>query len=452
MIKILVLIAIAMSILLVISAPYVAAILYATVSLLQPHHVWFWAFEGISIFKISAGIAIVAWFFQMFRGLINWQVYNNGIFYGMVIICIIYYLSEFFSPFPNYSSMVGSTIVVEVYTSILIMAFVTLGLINNQTALKYLVWTLIGATLYYTFWSNSAYFENNWAQFTSNRLNGPFGSPYRDGNIFSVLFVIGIPFVIFAIYNVDKKWQKLIFLFSIPFIWHALILCASRGALLSAGVSTLVVAWMIKSKGFNMILLAGIAIFIVDQGGEILSRTTDTIQRVGVSSEEPLNPRFLSWQAGVQLIQKHPLLGVGPQRFLEASHFYFPGKTPHVAHNTFLNFAANIGLTAGIIYLSFFWVSRKMYKWNKKALEKYPSKFHTYVNKSSICSLIGFFVGAMFLDLIIFEPFYFLLLIIILNHVLLKQKVALASADVETQKTTNMFNQTAFAKVKHLST
>lgn len=450
MIKLLALIAIALSLFFIVSAPYIAAVLYATVSILQPHYVWFWAFDGISIFKISAGIAIIAWCIQVARGQVNWQVYNNGIIYGMVILLFIYHASDFLSPFPNYSSRVGSGLVIDVYSTIVIMSLITLGLVNNQKALNFLIWTLIGSALYYTFWSNSAYLEGNWNQFTSGRLDGPQGSPYRDGNIFSILFVVALPFILFAIYQVDKKWQKVLLIISIPLLWHAIILCASRGAMLSAGFSTIVAAWMIRSKAFNIVLVVGFFVFVIDQGGQVISRTVETVQRAENRENQSINPRILSWQVGLQLIQKHPLLGVGPQRFLEASSFYFPGKTPHVAHNTFLNFSANTGLIAGIIYLTFFWVSRKMYKWNKKTLEEHPDKFHSYVNKSSITALIGFFVGALFLDLIIFEPFYFLLLIIVINHGLLKRKVALAKTAENNSENSNInpFNK---AKARPIS-
>lgn len=424
MIKILAILAIALALFTIASAPYIAALLYTIVSVLQPQYVWFWAFTGISIFKISAGIAIIAWCVQIARGRMNWGIYNNGIFYGMLIMCVVIRLSDILSPFPNYSSMVSSTLVLDIYTTIFLMFFITLGLFNSEKALKYLVWALIGVTIYYTYWANSNYLQSNWTQFVNGRLEGPRGSPYRDGNIFSILFVIGLPFILFMIYHVDKTWQKVILILTVPLIWHALILCASRGAMLSAGISTLAAAWMIRSKGFNVVLLIGFVVFVIDQGGQVISRTVETIQLAENTEQEPINPRILSWQVGIQLVAKHPAFGVGPQRFLEASRFYFPGKSPHVAHNTLLNFSANTGLIAGIIYLSFFWVSRKMYKWNQKILEKHPNKLHTFINKASICALIGFFVGALFLDLIIFEPFYVLLLIIVANNFILKSKVA----------------------------
>lgn len=424
MIKLLSFMAIAISVFFVVSAPYIAALFYTTVSILQPQYVWFWAFDGISIFKISAGIAIVAWGIQMLRGGLNWQVYNNGIFYGLLILCALYYISDTLSPFQSYSASVSSNLVIDIYTTIVIMFFIILGLINHDKALKYLVWVIIAVTLYYTYWANMNYLEGNWSQFTQNRLKGPARSPYRDGNVFSVLFVVGLPFIVLAIYQVEKKWQQVLFILAIPFVWHAMVLCASRGALLSAVVSTLVAAWMMKSKTFNLALVAGFLIFIVHQGGQILERSVVTAQQAKVETEQPLNPRLVSWGLAVDIAKKHPILGVGPERFLHASRIYYPGKSPHVAHSTLLNYAANLGLVAAFIYISFFWISWKMYKWNKLTLEKHPDRLHSYVNNASLCSLAGFFVGATFLDLIIFEPFFFLLLIIIANNFLLKQKVA----------------------------
>jgi O-antigen ligase len=286
------------------------------------------------------------------------------------------------------------------------------------------------------------YFTSNWSQFVAGRLEGPAGSPYSDGNVFSVLYVIGLPFILFAIYQVDRTWQKALLILCIPLLWHALVLYASRGALLSAGVATIASAWMIKSKAFNVVLVAGFFVFVIDQGGQVISRASEAVQQSESGERKVVNPRIISWQVGLQLIGKHPITGVGPQRFLEASAFYFPGQTPHVAHNTFLNFSANTGLVTGFAFLSFFWVARKMYRWNKSTLDERPNSFYTYVNKASFCGLIGFFVGALFLDLIIFEPFYFLLLIIVANNFALKKSLITESTENERKPSHSFYSST----------
>jgi|GEM_PF-713278 len=436
MAKILTFLLIALSFFSMVSAPYITAVLYSGVSLLQPQYIWFWVFDDISIFRISAGLAIISWGILMLRGGIKWQVYNNGIFYGMLALLAIYYLSDMLTPFPIYSSSVASDLVIGIYTTIVIMFFIVLGLINHDKALKALVWMIIGTTIYYTYWANEHYLSSNWGQFSWGRLDGPTNSPYKDSNVFSVIFVIGLPFILFMIYEVEKTWQKILLILAIPLIWHAMILCASRGALVSAAVSTLFAAKMIKSKTFNIVLLCGGSLFLVTQGSQMLSRSIETVQIAQSLQENEINPRLRSWNNAFETAKMYPILGVGPQRFLVAARVHFPETAQHVPHNTFLNFSAQLGVGAGFIYLLFFWVAWKMFRWNKKALKDHPDRFFEFVNKSSFVSLVGFFVGALFLDLIIFEPFYFLLLVIIVNNFLLKEKIAEKSVVRENLEST----------------
>jgi O-antigen ligase len=301
------------------------------------------------------------------------------------------------------------------------MFFIVLGLMNNEKALNAVVWVIIFVTIYYAYWANDHYLSSNWSQFNQGRLLGPAMSPYSDGNNLSILYVVGMPFVLFAIFNVKAMWQKGLLALCLPFILHSIVLCASRGALVAVVVSTLMAAFMLKSKKLNVLLLVSFIIFIGTQGGQLLNRTTSTVESAQTEAEEPLNPRLISWEAAFGVFLKHPIVGAGPQRFEQAARVYFPGKTPHVAHSTLFNFAANLGFFGAFTYIMFFYVSWKMYKTNRKLLKVIQNENFEFINKASICSLAGFFVGAIFLDLIIFEPFFFLLLVIISNHYLINQ-------------------------------
>jgi O-antigen ligase len=435
MILLLTIFLILISIVLIVKAPWCAAALYALVSILQPQYVWFWSFEDFSVFKVTAGVAIVAWGIYLLRGKIDWGIYKNGIAFGIIFLLLVYNLSELLSPFQNYYASVGSTLVMGVYFTITIMFCIVLGLMNSKIALNAIVWVVIAATIYYAYWANDHYFSSNWSQFNQNRLLGPARSPYSDGNNLSILYVIGMPFVLFAIFNVKAIWQKGLLIFSLPFILHALVLCASRGAFVAIAVSTLMAAFMLKSKKLNFVLLVGFIIFIGTQGGQLLNRTTSTVESAKTEAEEPLNPRLVSWEAAFGVFLKHPIVGAGPQRFQQAARTYYPENASYVAHSTVLNFAANLGFFGAITYLMFFYISWKMFKNNKKLLEIQPNTNLEFINKASICSLSGFFVGALFLDLIIFEPFFFLLLIIVSNNYLIKKEVIV----VQKSKVLNSF-------------
>jgi O-antigen ligase len=201
-------------------------------------------------------------------------------------------------------------------------------------------------------------------------------------------------------------------------------------------------------------LVLGFVVFLVDQGGVVLDRTKTTAESSQRSDTAPINPRITSWKNAIGLVKMYPLLGAGPQRFLEATRVHFPATARHVAHNTFFNFAANLGIIAAFIYLSFFWIAWKMYKWNKSVLDKHGSRVNIYINKAGICSLVGFFVGSMFLDLIIFEPFFFLLLILIVNNFLLKQKVnntlpQVTNSSLNTSSSSSILQSQPFSKKRN---
>ena len=129
-----------------------------------------------------------------------------------------------------------------------------------------------------------------------------------------------------------------------------------------------------------------------------------------METNKPINPRLISWEAGILLIPKYPILGAGVQKFEAATQAHFPGKTPHVAHNTFINFAANTGLLTGILFLSLIYTAWQRLRYARLQAVSLTDN-DAYALCASSVSLAGFFVCSMFLDLIIYEPFYIALII-----------------------------------------
>ncbi|WOJ95056.1 hypothetical protein R0135_07760 [Congregibacter variabilis] len=421
MVQILSILALIGSAFMLVTSPWLAGLAYATVSIVQPQYIWFWAFENLPVFKIAAGLSIIGFTLKAVRGEIRGRMYREPIVIGMMALWIIFQLSDLFSPFDAYTTGAQTSVILNTLDIIVLMFLIVLGLLDNGKALFYLAVVFLSAALYYTWWANEAYLASDWTRFTQGRLNGPRQSPYRDGNVFSILFVVGMPFLIFGALHFKKPWVRLLLLAAIPLVWHAVVLCASRGALVAMAASTGAAALMIRSKSVNILMVASLALFLVYQGGMLTQRTSATVLATDSESEAPVNPRILSWVVGWDMVREYPLLGVGPQRFKVASAALYPGKSPHVAHNTFLNFSANTGAIAGFIYLMFFYQSFRIYL-KSKALIGGRRGMANYINSSAACALVGFFVGALFLDLILFEPFYFLLLMILTNyHVLLSQ-------------------------------
>jgi O-antigen ligase len=403
---------------------------YFLMSIMAPQYIWFWVFDGVSAFKIAAGTAILVFMWQTLNKKLDFSVYRYKQNLFLVIFWIMFNLSDYFSPIGSFKTATSSILVLDIFNTIFIMYFISLPLITTERQLRVLALLFAGLILYYVYWSNTQYFEWNMRQFSQGRLMGPLKSPYQDENKFGMLFVTGMPFLLFGIFYFKSLIMRGLFGLGLLFLWHSIILTSSRGALLAVAVATLVSYLLIKSRAFGLILVCGLVAAVIYQGGQLLTRTTETIDTANTQAEAQIDPRVQSWKTGLSLIQKHPILGVGVQRFQEATRIFYPERNPYVAHNTFLNFAANTGLLNGIIYLAFYWLQFKRFKRIRKS-ETDPNSTISYVNNSTMVALTGFYVGSMFLDLIIYEPFYFLLLLgLLTEHIHNKQK----SINVEVVK------------------
>ncbi|MEJ2756828.1 MAG: O-antigen ligase family protein, partial [Gammaproteobacteria bacterium] len=191
-------------------------------------------------------------------------------------------------------------------------------------------------------------------------------------------------------------------------MWHAIFLCGSRGALISTAVMTLACLFYSRSKTLSIIVICALILAIITQGKFLLNRAQDTIQRNDAPIDQPIDPRIESWQASIRMIIDHPIWGVGTERFQSAYPDYQAGQT-HVAHNTFFQIAANNGLPSGFIYVMIFYSAWRSHKKIKK--ETPPNTDFAFLNDAIFCSMIGFFICSIFLDLLISEILYFLLLL-----------------------------------------
>ncbi|WP_349343067.1 O-antigen ligase family protein [Marinobacter sp. MMG032] len=396
-------------------APWIAGIGYVLNSLLQPQYIWPWIFSGIPIFRITAALAILGLVFALVQKKASFSVYREH--QNLMILCLWFWmhLSHLFSPFEGSPASVSPDVVLSTINSILIMYFVLVSLCRSESAIIYLCYIFVAIGVYYAYWANMAYINQEWYRFTNNRLNGPYRSPYQDGNVLSTLLVMCIPFIIFLYFRVKNFLLRTAIILTVPAVWHALVLFGSRGAFLASAITLLVSGYMISSRKIKVIIGVSFCCFMVYQGALLLDRAASTVAEDNVQTEGAINPRLISWEAGLKLIPEYPLFGVGVQMFEAAATSHFPGMTPHVAHNTFLNFSANTGLLTGLIFLALNYIAFRRLIRAKKIITSLADLSSFAVVASSI-SIIGFFVCSLFLDLIIFEPFYIAMIINILAY------------------------------------
>ncbi len=347
----------------------------------------------------------------------------------MMLLVVIVNLSVANSPYDGFEDVKMSALspleILDIFNKIMVIYFAAVLLIDTRFKLIFLLTVIGGVLMYYTLWANKIYVTSEFWRFGDNgRLNGPLGI-YYDENYLAMLFLLATPIFYYMSVGTSSRIIRYGLWFSIPFTWHALFLTGSRGALASLAVVCVYIFFRSYNKKASVILVIGLVVAVIDQSGHLLTRIDGTVKVEEVErdrafventdsddfSEVIIDPRLISWQVGLKLARDYPLLGVGPGNFMRAFTQYDDSE-PHVAHNTFIQFAANCGVIAGMIYLYFLFIRLKTVFKKPDPEKKYPNGLHRdYLDDMLNGLFVAFYCVAFFLDLMVLEILYFVFLV-----------------------------------------
>jgi len=190
------------------------------------------------------------------------------------------------------------------------------------------------------------------------RISSIAGNPNALGAFMSQF---GPLFLGLFVYEVQKM-RSLVYL--IPFI-----LCArathvtfSRGSWLAFGVASLVVAIFSRSKKIILLTILFIIILAIKPDyipESIRDRFNMTFTKKDSYIERPLedtleksaSDRIVIWKGAMNMIKKHPFLGIGYGSFPYFIMEYSEIEVERDAHNTYLRIAAEMGIPALLIFL-----------------------------------------------------------------------------------------------------
>ncbi len=378
-------------------------------NILGPQFIWWWHFQGLRPFYLIAIPTIIGFFLSSVRGVFNFNIIKNKLVLFSIIYFLFVFLSYFWGPYVNVYNKWRFFDAYQVLISMIkvfIFYFVGLVCINDRQKFKIFSFILPFSALYLTYWANMQYFSGNFFI----RLGGPrdiTGSGiYVDENNFAMLFVVALPFFFYlGWYFKHFLWRWGSWLI-IPFSWHAIFLTASRGGFVGTAFVSLLAAFRSPKKIIGAFLIPAFLIAYLWQGGSILkTRLETTEQKAKTENKSAIDPRLEAWQAGLRMIMSHPFIGVGIASFGQAFPYYSDGK-PKVAHNTFIQIAAESGIFAGLSYILFMFYC----VWGLfKSRDKFEvGSFEYYLCDAVLVSLCGFLVCSLFLTLNGFEIQFYL--------------------------------------------
>lgn len=250
---------------------------------------------------------------------------------------------------------------------------------------------------------------------------------YYDANDFALVMLATIPFAIFFMHPGNSARRRLIAIIGLGLLLIGIVKSGSRGGFIGLVVVLVYVALRYQSIPSRVRLFATVAgvVLIGLLGSDKYWTQISTIAHPegDYNWTDPVGRKAV-WERGVGYVEHHPLLGVGVKAFpiaegmsdlgrsMSASHHGFKWS---VAHNSFLETAAELGIPGLIVFVGFFIVAIRTLLRVKPGRRYGPwiSPRELAIAQMLVGSLVGFAVAGIFVSAEYFSYLYFLLGLVI---------------------------------------
>ncbi len=313
------------------------------------------------------------------------------------------------------SASYDTSIYIE-FCKIIGVALFTTGLVKNRDSLRILVWVIALSLGFFGFKGGIQWILSGGGM---QIIEGP-GGMLSDNNDFALAMCMALP-LLFHLGLAEKRLiLRRTLIAMVPLTMLTIMATNSRGAFLSMGMVVMVLIWRSQNR------LAGISIGILVVVAGVIAMPQSYKDRLATiksyETEGSARGRLDAWAVAGNMIQKHPLLGVGFEQFQRNYQEYDPKRTvdgrmgsgTRVTHNSYLQIWAECGtpvflLFMSLIVLTFF----DLWSIRKEAKRRYYSSWILSYTTMFEASLVAFCTGAMFLNRANFDLFYHLVAIVV---------------------------------------
>lgn len=345
------------------------------------------------IFKPLLLLTIGAGFLQALRSgeLKIVKASQNFLIIGFIVIAMF---SAFFA-----NDLERTAELANNYLKIFLVYFATIMIVESRLLIKPIIWIMLIAGsfaaligFYLTFFG------------ASDKLFGPHAifllttrteSISHDPNYLALTTVPLIPLTI-GLFKIDKALiHKIILLCIISIFIITTVLTFSRMGMLCLIILLLMVLFKERRhKKFILFTLISLLIIFIAIPDYIWENVR-SFQFMTI--DESIQQRLRILKGGFNMFLEHPIFGVGLGNFLTQSLHYTNTLLPRLAHNTFLEIAAEMGILGILVFTLIIIITlRDMGDLEKFYLYKDDSEFLELIKSARISFLI-FLLGSMFL-------------------------------------------------------
>ncbi len=382
----------------VLAEPYIGVVGYYFMAFIRPQET-FWGFkEARFTLLISVATLVAAGLQYAVRPDFGFLMRRQNFF--ILLLWLSIFLStlygDFGGPEPKW---------MDYYNKMFIMYFMLIGLTTSEKKLYWLAWVLIVSIGYLGWWGNERYFLDGW-----NIVHGPGmpGAAFYDENAFSMVIVMGVPFVWYMMRTTRSRFIQIGLIGLIPIMAHTVMLTFSRGGFLGLAATMAIIALRERNRKLGGAIIACGLVFFALLAGEEYKNRIGSIENY--ERDRSAEGRLESWEAGIKMAVHNPFFGVGLNRYLEAFPYYSVHQ-PRVAHNSWVQIGAECGLAAvasyGFLVLFTMTAIRRIRK-RIPLLPEESARYAEMLANAYLVSMIGYLVCGFFLSMEDFEFFYLL--------------------------------------------
>lgn len=272
--------------------------------------------------------------------------------------------------------------------SMVFLFFVVLSVVDTISHLR---WTLLSAIAAMG-WA-SLFIVRGWMKHPLWRPGGATG----DANYFALDACLVLPVAFLCVLRSKTLWERIFAFGCLALTIGSTFLGGSRGGMLGLAAAFIWLLWHSPRRLRNFSLLAILVI------PPLLLSPFSPVRRLlhpAPSDATGERARLAAWNAGLRMIERHPIAGIGLGQFKPQMEFYAePGiKKDSIAHNTYVEIAAETGIPNLLVFMTLLFVAyRSLTRTRRRASTTGPPLVQQAATGIQ-AGLVGFIVGAFFLS------------------------------------------------------
>lgn len=301
------------------------------------------------------------------------------------------------------------------------MLFVLLlgRLINTRQKLRLLLWGFVICTLYL---GREAYLAPP-SRFYLGRLNDIGGPDFRYSSGIAVHMAAMIPLV-GAAYLTSRSWAwKILALGTGALAVNTLILCRTRSAFVgvAAGLlAAILIAPRTRRMRIYSVLFVCLAVGYSLTDRSFWERMATITDFESHEEDTAIITRKEVWAVGLDMIAEHPF-GVGAGNFERMTLQYYAQR--RAAHNTLLNCVAELGIHAGILYVSLLALTLNRLRVCNRLAKEVSGELETrFLAFGIMVSIVTYLVAGYFTERFYTESFWWILTMPLCLHRVLERE------------------------------